>query len=59
VPYVADVSGRGPSTATLARRGVVALGLVVVVVAALLMKYNGDFRSVFPASATGCSRART
>jgi virulence factor Mce-like protein len=51
VPYVADVSGRGPSTATLARRGVVALGLVVVVVAALLMKYNGDFRSVFPAAA--------
>jgi virulence factor Mce-like protein len=51
VPYVVDVSGRGPSTGTLARRGLVALALVVVVVAVLLMKYHGDFRSVFPATA--------
>ncbi|HEY2205978.1 MAG TPA: MCE family protein [Pseudonocardia sp.] len=51
MPYVADVTGRGPSTATLAARGLVALAVLVVVVAALLMQYKGVFRSVFPATA--------
>jgi virulence factor Mce-like protein len=51
MPYVADVSGRGPSTATLARRGVIAAAVLVVLTALLLMRYQGAFQPVFPATA--------
>jgi phospholipid/cholesterol/gamma-HCH transport system substrate-binding protein len=51
VPYVADATGRGLPAATLARRGVLALLLVIVIIALLLMQYRGVFRSVFPATA--------
>jgi len=51
VPYVVDVTGRGPRTGSLVRRGIIGLALIVVVVVVLLMKYRGDFRSVFPATA--------
>jgi len=51
VPYVADATGRGVPAATLARRGVLALLLVLAIVALLLMQYRGVFRSVFPATA--------
>ncbi|MGQ0482109.1 MAG: MCE family protein [Pseudonocardia sp.] len=51
MPYVVDLSGRGPSTATLARRGVVAVAVLTALVAAMLMRYQGSFESVFPATA--------
>jgi virulence factor Mce-like protein len=51
VPYVLDPSGRGPSNAALARRGVIAVALLVVAVVLLLMRYQGAFQPVFPASA--------
>jgi phospholipid/cholesterol/gamma-HCH transport system substrate-binding protein len=51
VPFVVDATGRGLPTATLARRGVLAFLLVIVVIALLLMQYRGVFRSVFPATA--------
>ncbi|HEX4252491.1 MAG TPA: MCE family protein [Pseudonocardia sp.] len=51
MPYVADATGRGLPAATLARRGFVALLLVIAVIALLLMQYRGVFRSVFPATA--------
>jgi len=51
VPYVADATGRGLPAATLARRGVLALLLVLAIIALLLMQYRGVFRSVFPATA--------
>jgi phospholipid/cholesterol/gamma-HCH transport system substrate-binding protein len=51
VPFVVDPTGRGEATAVLARRGVLALLLVVATVALLLMQYGGVFRSVFPVTA--------
>lgn len=51
MPYVADVSGRGPSTPALARRGVIALGVLIVLTILLLMRYQGAFQPVFPAVA--------
>jgi len=51
VPFVVDATGRGLPTATLAKRGVLAFLLVIVVIALLLMQYRGVFRSVFPATA--------
>ena len=51
MPFVIDVTGRGLPTATLARRGLLALLLVIVVVAVLLMQYRGVFRNTFPAVA--------
>lgn len=51
MPYVADIRGRGPSTAALARRGLVALGVLGLVVTALLLRYQGAFQRVFPATA--------
>jgi virulence factor Mce-like protein len=51
VPFVPDVTGRGPSTAALARRGVIAAAILVVLVVMLLMRYQGAFQSVFPAIA--------
>lgn len=51
MPYVGDISGRGPSTAVLARRGVVALGVLVVLAGALLLRYTGAFQPSFPATA--------
>jgi phospholipid/cholesterol/gamma-HCH transport system substrate-binding protein len=51
VPYTVDATGRGLPMATLARRGVLALLLVVAVIALLLMQYRGVFRSIFPATA--------
>jgi phospholipid/cholesterol/gamma-HCH transport system substrate-binding protein len=51
VPYLADATGRGLPVATLARRGVLALLLVVAVITLLLMQYRGVFRSIFPATA--------
>jgi phospholipid/cholesterol/gamma-HCH transport system substrate-binding protein len=51
VPYIVDATGRGLPMATLARRGVLALLLVVAVIALLLMQYRGVFRSIFPATA--------
>ncbi len=51
MPYVVDVSGRGPSTATFARRGVIAVALLAVLTALLLMRYQGAFQPVFPATA--------
>lgn len=50
MPYVVDISGRGPSTATLARRGVVACAVLSLLVAVLLMQYRGAFRSTFDAT---------
>ncbi|WP_051579998.1 MCE family protein [Pseudonocardia acaciae] len=51
MPYVVDVTGRGPSTGALARRGLVAFGVLAVVVVLLLMQYRGVFRGSFPATA--------
>jgi phospholipid/cholesterol/gamma-HCH transport system substrate-binding protein len=51
VPYTVDATGRGLPMATLARRGALALLLVVAIIALLLMQYRGVFRSIFPATA--------
>lgn len=51
MPYVVDVSGRGPSTGSLARRGLVTFALLAVVIAVLLAQYRGVFRPTFPATA--------
>ncbi|HEY9413713.1 MAG TPA: MCE family protein [Pseudonocardia sp.] len=50
MPYVVDITGRGPSTATLARRGVLACAVMAVLVAVLLMQYRGAFRNTFDAT---------
>lgn len=51
MPYVIDIRGRGPSTATLARRGLVGLAVVALLVTALLLRYTGAFQPMFPATA--------
>jgi virulence factor Mce-like protein len=51
MPYTGDISGRGPSTATLAGRGLIALAILVLVVVAMLLRYTGAFQSSFPATA--------
>ena len=51
MPYVVDVTGRGPATATLARRGVIALALLAALVTVLLLQYRGAFRGTFPVRA--------
>lgn len=48
MPYMPDISGRGPSTAVLAGRGLVAAALLAGLVALLLMRYQGAFQPVFP-----------
>jgi phospholipid/cholesterol/gamma-HCH transport system substrate-binding protein len=49
MPYTVDVTGRGEPTAVLARRGLIALVVLVALVVALLMQYKGAFRRTFPA----------
>lgn len=51
MPRIIDVTGREPSTATLALRGAIALGVIVVLVAALLLQYRGAFRTSFGVTA--------
>ncbi|WP_028937083.1 MCE family protein [Pseudonocardia spinosispora] len=51
MPFVVDATGRGEPLGALARRGAIALVLVIAVVAALLMQYKGVFRSVVPVTA--------
>ena len=51
MPYVVDTSGRGASTVTLARRGVIAAAVLVFLTVLLLMRYQGAFQPVFPATA--------
>jgi phospholipid/cholesterol/gamma-HCH transport system substrate-binding protein len=51
MPYVIDVTGRGESTASLARRGLVAVGVLVLVLVLVLLQYRGVFRSSFPVKA--------
>lgn len=51
MPLPTDLSGRGPSTGSLAVRGLAALLAVVVVVTLLLLRYNGAFEDRFRATA--------
>lgn len=51
MPLPADVTGRGPSTRSLAVRGLAALLAVAVVVTLLLLQYNGAFEDSFEATA--------
>lgn len=51
MPLPADASGRGPSTHSLAVRGVVALAVIALVVTLLLLQYQGAFEDSFRATA--------
>jgi virulence factor Mce-like protein len=51
MPYAVDVTGREPPTRVFVLRGLVATGIVAVVVALLLAQYRGGFRADFPATA--------
>jgi phospholipid/cholesterol/gamma-HCH transport system substrate-binding protein len=51
MPLPVDVTGRDPSTRSLALRGLAALLVVATVVTLLLLQYNGAFEDSFRASA--------
>src|SRR5437660_5381273 len=51
MPLPVDLTGRGPSTRSLAVRGVAALLAVAIAVTLLLLQYNGAFEDSFRATA--------